>query len=74
MSPRAVLGQGSRNTIKKEAGMLLKNWTCFRARSALEPKFQLRDHRGHSRTRRVGLEDGQVQVLCSGSLGDCRLE
>jgi len=72
-SPRAVLGRGSRNIIKREAGMLLRNWTCFRARSALEPKCQSRIRRGPSLMRRVGLEDGQLQLLCSGLLGGCRL-
>jgi len=71
-SPRAVSGRQSRNIIQKEAGMSLRNWTCFRARSALGPRYPARNRRVRSRTRRIGLEDGQARVLCSGLLVDCR--
>ena len=71
--PRAVLGQGNRNIIRKEAGMLSRNWTCFRARSALGPKCQSRNRRGPSLMKRVWLEDGRMPMLCSGLSGACRL-
>ena len=72
-SSQAGSGQGSRNMVKKEAGMSLMNWTCCRARSALETGFRSRKRRGRSRLRRVALEDGQMGLLCSGVSADCKL-
>jgi len=59
--------------VKKEAGMSLMNWTCCRARSALETGLRSRKRRGCYRTRRVGLEYCLMELLCSGLLGDCKL-